>query len=147
MSESVAMRLREQKLKGQVISLYLQDLNLKSFRKQIKINQPTFLSSEIIKVAMSIFKNSYTFSQPVRNTGIKVSNLYPANSPHQINFFSSEKRKQKTIPKATRNSEERPGRYRQKSPDNRCGHGPEVRKTCAGRRYPVPQASEGFPTR
>ncbi|MDD3397036.1 MAG: DNA polymerase IV [Clostridia bacterium] len=96
LSESVASRLREQGLKGQVISLYLQDKNLQSFGKQMKIKEPTFLSAEIIKQAMFIFKNFYDFTQPIRNVGVRVSDLSPANYPHQTSIFSSEKQRMKT---------------------------------------------------
>lgn len=93
LAESVASRLREQGLKGQVISLYLQNTNLQSFGKQMKIKEPTFLSAEIIKQAISIFKNSYDFTLPIRNVGIRVSDLSPANSPHQISIFLSEEQR------------------------------------------------------
>ena len=95
LSESVASRLREQGLKGQVISLYLQDKNLQSFGKQMKIKDPTFLSAEIIKQAMFIFKNFYDFSQPIRNVGVRVSDLHLANYPHQVSVFINEKQRMK----------------------------------------------------
>ena len=95
LSESVASRLREQGLKGQVISLYLQDKNLQSFGKQMKIKDPTFLSAEIIKQAMFIFKNFYDFSQPIRNVGVRVSDLNLANYPYQTSVFINEKQRMK----------------------------------------------------
>ena len=90
LAESVAARLREQWLKGQVISLFIQDNNFARFNKQIKINEHTFLSKQITDTSMYLFKNFYSFKQPIRNIGIKVSELVSADIAHQSNIFKRE---------------------------------------------------------
>lgn len=92
LSESVAARLKEQWLKGQVVSLYLRDSELKSWGMQQKITQPTFLSKDIIEAAMRLFAR-YPFRIPIRSVGVKVSELCSADTPIQTEIFASEEQK------------------------------------------------------
>lgn len=95
MAESVAVRLREQWLKGQVVSLHLRDKDLVWWGKQIKIKEPTFNSGEIIKTAMALYKEYYNQSNPIRSVSVQVSDLSSADSPYQLNMFMSERRRHK----------------------------------------------------
>ncbi|HEY8390775.1 MAG TPA: DNA polymerase IV [Clostridia bacterium] len=89
LAESIAARLREQGLKGKVISLCLQNTNMVSWSKQTKIKEPTSISKTIIDTAMNLFK-FYNFNMPVRNVGLKVSELTYSQEIHQISFFKEE---------------------------------------------------------
>lgn len=89
LAESVAARLREQWLKGSVISLSLRDNELNVWNKQIKMYKPTFISRDIIKYTMQIFKD-YHFILPIRSIGIRVADLYSASSPRQIELDEQE---------------------------------------------------------
>lgn len=93
MAESVAARLREQWLKGQVVSLYLRSSDLEGWGKQVKIPTSTFISSDIIKTAMGLFEGYYSFSKPIRSVGVKLSDLSSADTPRQTIIFESEEQK------------------------------------------------------
>jgi DNA polymerase-4 len=94
LSESVAARLREQWLKGSVVSINVRDSNLMDWGKQTTIKSPTFLSGDIIGTAMELFK-SYNFATPVRNIAVRVSELSSADAPIQTSIFLSEAELQK----------------------------------------------------
>lgn len=96
MSESVATRMREQWLKGRVISLYIRDNKLNCWGKQMKIEQPTFLSSVIISTAMKLF-DTYDMQQPIRSIGVTVSDLSTADSSRQLNMFLQQEEKAETL--------------------------------------------------
>ena len=95
MAESVAARLREQWLKGQVISVYIRDKHLVTWGKQHKINEPTFISSEIVDTAMKLFAQHYDFKEPIRSVGVTVSDLSSADEVRQTSLFESEAERQK----------------------------------------------------
>lgn len=94
LAESVAARLRAHWLKGQVVTLSLRDCNLFDWGKQIKIEKPTFISEEIIKAAMQLFKQ-HNFIQPIRSLGVRVADLSSADSPIQIDLFNDATRRLK----------------------------------------------------
>jgi len=95
MAESVAARLREQWLKGRVISVYIRDKHLVTWGKQHKINEPTFISSEIVDTAMKLFAQHYDFKEPIRSVGVTVSDLSSADEVRQTSLFESEAERQK----------------------------------------------------
>lgn len=73
--ESVATRLKEQNLKGRVISVNWRDIELNGFGKQRKISSYVDTSEEIWTIATDILKNAYDFSNPLRSIGVSVSDL------------------------------------------------------------------------
>lgn len=95
LAESVARRLREQSLKGQCIHLGLQDIDMQYWAKQMKLREPTYLSSDIVKAAMYLFKNYYSFDKPVRNVSVTMSALCCADYSQQLDFFGDQKNQQK----------------------------------------------------
>ncbi|HEY8443317.1 MAG TPA: DNA polymerase IV [Clostridia bacterium] len=95
LAESVARRLREQSLKGQCVRLGLQDVDLNYWAKQTTIKEPTFLSGDIIKAAMCLFENHYSFDKPVRNVSLTVSSLSCADNSQQLDFFGTKEKLQK----------------------------------------------------
>ena len=95
LAESVAARLREQWLKGQVVSISLTDSKMVGWAKQKKIVEPTFNSAYIIDVAMNLCKKNYSFQNPIRNIGVKVSDLSSADAPHQVNLFLDEEKRKR----------------------------------------------------
>ena len=89
--ESVASRLRDEKMKGLVIAIAPRDVNLRSFTRQRKVMQPTNVSSEILRIAMDLLEENYDFSVlPLRSIGVNVSKLVDDTSiPQQINLFET----------------------------------------------------------
>ncbi len=93
--ESVAARLKEAGLKGNVISISLRDVKLSSFSRQRKIMVATNLVSEIMPVVISLLETNYDFKLALRSIGISVSNLYLDSNQVQLNFFIDDKKRQK----------------------------------------------------
>lgn len=91
LGESVARRLREQNFKGQCVHLGLQDVDMRDWSKQTKLQEPTYLSSRIIEAAMGLFQ-SYGFDKPARNVSLTVSDLCRADCPQQLDFQKRGKR-------------------------------------------------------
>lgn len=75
LGESVARRMREQGLKGKTVTITVRDKNLYHFTRQCKLNNATDVSIEIIKTAMKIFRNNYSWNNPIRSIGIAVSDF------------------------------------------------------------------------
>jgi DNA polymerase-4 len=87
LSESVAARLRENGLKCNTVQVYIREENLFSCERQAKLSAPTFLSAEIAKLAMEIFKTKYNFTRPLRSVGVRACDLVSEDSPVQLNLF------------------------------------------------------------
>ncbi len=92
LSESVSSRLRDEKMKGSVISVTPRDVNLKSFTRQRKIDEPTNLTTIILKTAMELLSENYDFKElPLRSIGINVSKLIPEEQlVEQVNLFEQQ---------------------------------------------------------
>ena len=73
LAESVASRLRDLGMKGNVISLYVRDTELHTRSCQRKIDRAACLSSEILDVVMQLLKENVLFEMPLRGVGISVS--------------------------------------------------------------------------
>lgn len=91
--ESVASRLKDEKMKGAVISIGLRDKNLVSFGRQQKIDNPTNISDEIFKVVVELVKTSYDFKIPLRSVGVSVSMLEKDTSYTQLSLFVDEEKR------------------------------------------------------
>lgn len=90
LSESVAMRLRQHHFKCQTVQLYVRDVDLGSYERQARLERPSQLSSDIARLAMSLFTASYTWARPVRSIGVRGSDLVDADTGVQLSFFADE---------------------------------------------------------
>lgn len=97
--ESVASRLREQGLRGNVISISLRSCELTWFSRQQKVAQSTNIANEIIAVVLSLLEQNYNFDKPLRTIGVSVSGIEEDDAYVQMNLFVSEdeRRKQKKL--------------------------------------------------
>lgn len=95
LAESVAERLRDQSLRGDVISLYVRDCELNALSCQRKIAAPTALADEIADHAQRLFRERYRWEQPIRSLGISVSGLVSANGDRQISMFPDQNRERR----------------------------------------------------
>lgn len=91
--ESVAARLREHGLVGNVLELSVRDNGLFSFSCQRKITRETFLTGEIAAEIISLFRENYDWSSPIRSMGVRVTGLSLAR-PEQLAFFPEEQLRQ-----------------------------------------------------
>ncbi len=73
--ESVATRLREQGLKGSCISISVRDTELNSFTRQRKIKSATNVSTEILDIAMQLFRENYNWERHIRSLGVSVGDF------------------------------------------------------------------------
>ncbi|MEG0093963.1 MAG: DNA polymerase IV [Erysipelotrichaceae bacterium] len=90
LAESVASRLKDNGLKGFVISIGLRNTNLEWISRQQKIEVATNISKEIMEVVMSLLKNNYDFKIPLRSIGISISKLVKDSDVTQLNLFVDE---------------------------------------------------------
>lgn len=89
--ESVASRLKDDQLKGSVISISLRDCELHSFTRQKKLDVPTNISMEILNCAMELLRTHYAFWIPLRSIGVSVSSLTPDSGELQLSLFQDER--------------------------------------------------------
>jgi DNA polymerase-4 len=95
LSESVAERMREHGFKCRTAQIYVRDKNLCTSSAQGKFLRPTQLSADLAEKAMSLFRTSYTWENPVRSLGVKGTDLVAANSCEQLFLFEDEERRLK----------------------------------------------------
>lgn len=88
--ESVATRLKEAGLKGDVISISLRDKNLSWFSRQRKIERRTNISQEIMDVVMELVDAHCDFQVPYRSINVTVSSLKMDDGREQLSLFESE---------------------------------------------------------
>ncbi len=93
--ESVASRLKEEHLQGQIISLSIRDCDLIAFNRQMKLNYGTNLAEEILETAMRLLKENVFFDKPLRGLGVSVSDLKSDNEFIQLDLFSTQQRRWK----------------------------------------------------
>lgn len=89
LSESVARRLREQGLKGRVVSIGVRDKNLFSFTRQSKLSSATNDTRKLQCTALKLFNSNYSFETmpPVRALTVSVSELCDENDSFQLDMF------------------------------------------------------------
>lgn len=112
LSESVAQRMREQGVKGKTVTITIRDKNLYHFTRQCKLVNETDVSAEIIKASMKIFRENYTWNNPIRSIGVSVSDFNTDNGIQYDLSGSVEKReKLEALEKAVDNIRRRFGSY------------------------------------
>lgn len=95
LAESVASRLRDAGLVGNVISISLRNTELKTIVRQRKIQRRTDLAFEIMETIRPLLKENYYFDLPLRSIGVSVSNVIPTNHTVQLNLFVDEEEREK----------------------------------------------------
>lgn len=95
LADSVAARLREQKLKCTGVQIYVRDKNMASCERQAQLEYPSFLSSEIAKKALEIFVSKYQFKNPLRSIGVRGINLVHKDTNMQLSLFMDIDRRDK----------------------------------------------------
>lgn len=95
LSESVSARLRKHGFKCNVIEISIRDNNLCSFTRQMRIDQPTNLTDEIVKTAFQLFKKHYKWEQPIRSLGVRGADLVMEDIPVQLDLFHDQERRER----------------------------------------------------
>ena len=73
--ESVAARLREQKLNCSTVQLTIRDNELFVYERQDKLDIPTCVWVVLLNKAYELYKKHHTSGKPIRSIGIKACNL------------------------------------------------------------------------
>jgi len=95
LSESVAERMREAGLMAKTVTLSCRTNDLEWFERQIPLEKPTILSTELCGAAMALLRRNIRWEKPLRSIGVRGSNLVPAATPVQLSMFENEERRQK----------------------------------------------------
>ena len=85
--ESIATRLKEQGLKGDVIKISLRDTDLRYFSRQHKIERATNVSREILKEVMHLVDTSFDYSHSLRSINACVAGLKEDHGFEQLSLF------------------------------------------------------------
>lgn len=113
LAEQVCRRLRSHSLKCNVVQIYLRDVNLFGFERQVRLPYPTDISGEVCHAAMDLLRKNYNFSVPLRSVGIRGASLSGADDPFQLSFFvdAGKIQKLRTIEQTKDSINNRFGRY------------------------------------
>ena len=88
LAESVASRLREMGVQGQVVTIGLRDNELHGLSRQRKLAEPTCLADEILVMAMQLTREHYSFILPLRSISLTMSDLQKPSAVEQLSFFT-----------------------------------------------------------
>lgn len=103
LADSVARRMREQGLSCMLVSITVRDNSLCSFTRQKKLLSYTDITSEILSTALALFKENYSWKNPIRSLGLSVSELTCKDSGTQLSLFEDNKKRlrQESLDKTT----------------------------------------------
>ena len=87
LAKSVGERLREKGLKCSTIQVTIRDPDFKTITRQKKLLKATHLTTEIMKIATEIMKESWNLEEAIRMLTITGSNLVKDSSYEQLNLF------------------------------------------------------------
>ena len=93
--ESIAARLKELNMMGNVISIVLRDKDLNSFSRQIKLSEKTNISKDIMQAVRFLLRENYDFKIPLRSLSVCVSELSIDYGVRQLNLLIDEEQQEK----------------------------------------------------
>lgn len=93
LAESVSARLRENGFACRVVEVSVRDNGLYSFTRQRKLQLPTDITGEIADAAISLFRESYGWQNPIRSLGVRASDLTDPLTPFQLDLFLDQDRR------------------------------------------------------
>ena len=87
LAESVASRLRHEKLMCRTVELSLRDteLNWRSHRMQLRY--ATDVTAELIDYGMELLHQCHNFAEPLRSMGLRGLELVNSDAPEQVDIF------------------------------------------------------------
>ena len=95
LSESVAMRMREQGFKCKTVEINIRDKNLYHFNRQCKVLVPTNSANEIASTAFELFETNYNWASSIRSIGVKATDFVGENTEIQLDLFYDDNRRMK----------------------------------------------------
>ncbi|MBS4006922.1 MAG: DNA polymerase IV [Clostridium sp.] len=98
--ESVCARMRENGFLCRTVAISIRDNALLYFERQVKLETPSNISSEIAAAAMQLFRQNYSWPKPIRSVGVRCSELISSAAPLQLSIFDDDtKKKQAALDK------------------------------------------------
>lgn len=98
LSEMVAQRARKKMLQGKVVAIFLRDNTLESITRQVTLPRETYISGEIARHAMALFKSNWDVVQrPIRAIGVRITSLSVIDRYVQLSFFDMERTKAQSL--------------------------------------------------
>ena len=90
LAESVASRMRECGLQARTVEISLRDNELAGCTRQMKLKQPTHISTELCAAAMVLLRANHKWERPLRSIGIRGSGLEPISTSRQLSLFEDD---------------------------------------------------------
>lgn len=99
LTESVAMRLRENGFKCRLISVSVRKSDLSWRSHQLKLDHATNITQEIFRIGMTLFRELHRWPAPIRSLGISAGALEISDFPEQLDLFgtSNQRRTQEQL--------------------------------------------------
>ena len=91
--QSVSSRLRDLDMVGRVIQISIRDNRLCGFERQCTLPLPTRIPEDILRAAMTLFRQNYDWENHLRSIGVRVSNLSSEQDPFQLSFLDESRNK------------------------------------------------------
>jgi DNA polymerase-4 len=99
LTDSVALRMREDEAKAYCISVTIRDGNFKNKSHQRKLFEPTDITSEIYSMAKTLFSELWDKRTPLRLLGISLTELTKGEEVQQSFFHDAEKEQNEKLDK------------------------------------------------
>ena len=91
LADSVAARLRDDKLKCTVVQIQVKTPDFRTVQRQTTLKRATWLRQELIESAMSLIKIAHGYGSAIRSITITASGLVAADeTEEQLDIFSDE---------------------------------------------------------
>lgn len=90
LSDSVATRLREQKVRCRTLAVWMRDTDLASSERQMRLPVPSDLASDIAQAALSLLHQGWDMHRPLRSLGVRCCELTAA-SDMQLSVFPDQR--------------------------------------------------------
>lgn len=87
--DSVASRLRRKGKKCRTVQIGIRDPNFKTIQRQITLEEPTYLKSDLLRVSMELLRENWDMDKPVRLLSVTGSELVNVGEevPVQLSLF------------------------------------------------------------
>lgn len=93
LAESVCARMRAQGFHAKTVVLSVRDVNLHTFERQCKLENPSCLSGELAGKAFELFQKNYSWYNPIRSIGVRACDLVYRDDCLQLDIYTDEEKR------------------------------------------------------
>jgi len=90
--ECVSKRLRDNRLRGNTLEITIRNSSFESITRHKKLKYYTYITEDIYKEAMELFKQNWDYNTPLRLLGVRMTNLTEIEEGEQISIFDDGKK-------------------------------------------------------